>query len=69
MPLVTTELDRAGVAYEETTDPRDSIEKLDLGRVDFVIEDRAVMCATLKAVFPDRLGPSGPLRKDNLPLI
>ena len=58
-PIVTNELDRAGVAYEETTDLNDSIRKLELGRVDFVIEDRAVLSASLKALFPDRLGDFG----------
>jgi len=54
-PLITTPLEKAGVAYEETTNLADSVRKLAMGRVDFVIDDDAVAWAAVKEAFPDRL--------------
>jgi polar amino acid transport system substrate-binding protein len=55
-PIVTTVLDKAGIKYEETTDVEASVAKLVLGRVDFVIEERAVVWEVVKTAFPGQLG-------------
>jgi polar amino acid transport system substrate-binding protein len=54
--LITDVLDKAGVKYEETPEIGASIKKLALGRIDFVIEDRAVAWDQVKLNFPARTG-------------
>lgn len=53
--LVSAPLSKAGIKFEETPDVAASIKKLALGRLELVIEDRAVLWDAVKAAFPSQL--------------
>lgn len=53
---VTTPLAAAGVRVEETTELDQSIKKLELGRIDFVIDERTAIDDALTRLFPASSG-------------
>ncbi len=53
--FVATELEKNGIKYETTTTLDLSIKKLQMGRVDFIIDEQAVTYDTIKKLFPKEM--------------
>lgn len=51
-PMVALALQEAGVAFEETPLIDFSVRKLQAGRIDYVIDDRAVLSSKIQELFP-----------------